>query len=78
MSSMLLSLWTRFRQWVSVDWSQTTFFIILGVLVVCALLLLQTFLKKSTKGKGIKWASVVLLILLLGIVALLSVARFTN
>ena len=79
MGEMVLSLWGKFKQWVSVDWSPLTFGLVVGVFGVIALLLLMSFLKENfNKGKAIKWANLVLLILLGAIIAVLSVARFTN
>lgn len=77
MNSMLLGLWESFKKWVSVDWTAVTYAIVLSVLGVCALLLLSSFLKENfNKGKSIKWAKVVLLLILLGIMALLFYVRF--
>ena len=77
--SMLLSLWTKFRQWVSVDWSNVTFAIVVGILGVVALMLLMSFLKGNyNKGKAIKWGNVVLLVVVLGILALLCFVRFVD
>lgn len=77
MNSVMLSLWDTFRHWVSVDWSATTFAIVVSLLGVCALLGLLSFFKGNfDKGKPIKWGKVVLIVLLLGIVTLLAVARF--
>lgn len=78
MNSMLLSLWTKFRQWVSVTWSQTTFYIVLGVLLVSALILFVAFFKEASKGKKIPWGTLVIVLILLGIMALLATVRFTN
>ena len=77
MESMLLSLWTRFRTWVTVDWSATTFYIVLSVLGVCVLMLLLGFLKGNyNKGKPIKWGNVVLLVILAALIGFLSYVRF--
>ena len=78
MNSMLLSLWTKFRQWVSVTWTQTTFYIVLGVLLVCAMLLLVSFFKEASKAKKIPWGTLVIVLILLGIMALLAAVRFTD
>lgn len=79
MGEMVLSLWGKFKQWVSVDWSPLTFGLVIGVLGVLALLLLMNFLKENfNKGKAIKWANLVLLIVLGAIILVLSLARFTN
>ncbi|MBR1890826.1 MAG: hypothetical protein IJ817_04050 [Clostridia bacterium] len=77
MVSMLLGLWTNFRKWVSVDWSDRTFYIVLSVLGVCMLLLLVSFFKANiNKGKSIKWVNLVLLIIIAAILTVLSIARF--
>jgi len=74
---MLLSLWGKFKQWVTVEWSELTFAITVGVLGCVALLLLVSFLKLNyNKGKAIKWGNLVLLIVILAIVAVLCFARF--
>lgn len=77
MNSMLLNLWTKFREWVSVKWSALTFYIVFSVLGVCILALLLNFLKTNyNKGKSIKWGRIVLIVLLGGIMGLLAYARF--
>ena len=77
MKSTLLNLWDRFSLWVSVEWNLTTYIIVASVLGVGAMLLLLNFLKGNfNKGKKIKWANLVLAILMLGCVALISFARF--
>ena len=77
MKSMLLSLWTSFRKWVTVDWNPTTFYIVISVIGVCILFLLLGFLKGNyNKGKKIKWGNIVLLVLLGGVMGLLCYARF--
>ena len=78
MNSMILSLWTKFRQWVSVTWTQTTFYIVLSVLFVCAMLVFVGFFKQASKGKKIPWGTLVIVLILLGIMALLSAVRFTD
>lgn len=77
MKSTLLNLWDRFSLWVSVEWNLTTYIIVASVLGVGAMLLLSNFLKGNfNKGKKIKWANLVLAILMLGCLALISFARF--
>lgn len=77
MKSTLLNLWDRFSLWVSVEWNMTTYIIVASVLGVGALLLLLSFLKGNfNKGKKIKWANLILALLMLGALALISYARF--
>ena len=77
MKSTLLNLWDRFSLWVSVEWNLTTYIIVASVLGVGAMLLLLNFLKGNfNKGKNIKWANLVLAILMIGCLALISFARF--
>lgn len=77
MKSTLLNLWDRFSLWVSVEWNLTTYIIVSSFLGVGALLLLLSFLKGNfNKGKKIKWANLILAILLLGVLAVVSMARF--
>ncbi len=77
MKSTLLNLWDRFSLWVSVEWSTTTYIIVSSLLGVGALLLLLSYLKGNfNKGKKIQWANLILAILLLGALAVVSMARF--
>lgn len=75
--SMLLSLWGKIREWITIGWSQTTYIIVVCVLGVCGLLLLSTYLKGNfNKGKKIKWAPLVLALILFALLAVISIARF--
>ena len=76
---MLLNVWTDFTDWISNDWSDTTFFFIMSVFLVLGLMALLTFIKKSynnNKSDKIKWSMLVLSILMFAIVAVLCVAKF--
>ncbi|MBP3431280.1 MAG: hypothetical protein J6K39_00240 [Clostridia bacterium] len=77
MMSMLCGLWDDFSAWVTLEWSQMTY-----VLVMCALGILGTFgllsFLKQSKGKEkkpFKWSSLVLCLLLYGLLAVLAFAR---
>lgn len=77
MNSMLLSLWGKIRDWVSITWSQTTYIIVVCVLGVCGLLLLSTYLKSNfNKGKKIKWGPLVLALILFGLLAAITALRY--
>lgn len=79
MNSMLLSLWDDFTKWVSVDWSQTTYIIVVCIFGLLGLLSLLSFFKGNfDKGKKVKWSKLILALLLFGLLALVSFARFTN
>ena len=79
MVSMLCSLWDDFSKWVSVDWSNTTYIIVVCVLGILGVMGLLSFLKgpKYNKDKKpFKWGTLVLSLLLFGILAIISCARF--
>ena len=74
---MLCSLWDDFKQWVTVGWNQTTYIIVVCVLGVLGLFSLLSFFKGSfNKGKKPKWLQLVFALLLFGILALITWARF--
>ncbi len=80
MISMLCNIWLDFCDWVSNDWTDLTFYIVVSILAICGLLSLSVFVKKSynyNKDDKIKWGQLVLAILLIGIVVVLCVAKFT-
>ena len=45
--SMLCNLWTDFQDWISHDWSDVTFYIVISILTILGLLALSTFVKGS-------------------------------
>lgn len=74
---MLLSLWDDFSNWVTVEWSQTTFAIVISFLGICGLLSFLSFFKGNfNKGKKIKWGNLVLALFLFGLLAVISVAKY--
>ena len=78
MNGMLLSLWGKMSDWVSTKWTQTTYIIVVCILGVCGLLLLSTYLKSNfNKGKKVKWAPLILALILFGLLALVSALPFT-
>jgi hypothetical protein len=77
MGSMLLDVWGTIKHWIGVTWAQSTYIIVVCVLGVCGLLLLSSYLKGNfNKGKKIKWGPLVLALVLFGLLALVSAARF--
>ena len=77
MISMLCSLWDDFSMWVTDVWSSMTYAIVVGIFGVLGLMALLSFFKKSwDKGKKPKWGQLFLAILMFGLVALISIARF--
>lgn len=76
MNFMMLDIWGWFCAKVT-SLSSVTFSIILTILAVCALLGFLSFFKKNfDKGKPIKWAQLVLTILLFAVFTVLCLARF--
>mgnify|MGYP001624776368 len=77
MFSMLCSLWDDFSMWVTNQWSQTTYIIVVCVLGVLGLMALLSFFKGSfDKGKKPKWGTLILSIILFAILAVICFARF--
>lgn len=77
MFTMLCNAWDKFSMWVTDEWSQTTYIIVMSVLGVCGLLLFLAFFKESfDKGKRPKWLKLIGSLLLFGLLALFSAARF--
>ena len=77
--SMLCNLWTDFQDWISHDWSDVTFYVVISILAIIGLLALSSFVKRSynnNKDGKIKWLKLVGSIILLAIVAVLCVAKF--
>lgn len=77
MFSMLCSLWDDFSMWITNQWSQTTYIIVVCVLGVLGLMALLSFFKGSfDKGKKPKWGTLILSIILFAILAVICFARF--
>ena len=68
--------WTDFKQWVSVEWSDTVFALVLCILGICIAGVLLTFFKKAVNKGKLKWANIVLIIILGGLIALFAFARY--
>lgn len=78
MNFMLCSLWDNFSKWVSVDWTKTTYAIVLTVLGIAGIISFLSFFKANTKdsGKLTKWSSLLFSIICFALVALLVAAKF--
>ncbi len=77
MISMMCGVWQDFKNWVTIEWSQTTFIIVICVLAVCGLFMFLSFFKKSfDKGKRPKWFQLILSLILFGMMAVVFSARF--
>ncbi|MBE7076069.1 MAG: hypothetical protein E7375_03275 [Clostridiales bacterium] len=77
MLSTLCSIWDDFCAWVSVGWTQTTFIIVVCVFGILGLMSLLSFFKQSfDKGKKPKWFQLILSLILLGLMAVVCIARF--
>ena len=75
--SMLCNLWTDFQHWISNDWTDVTFYIVMSIFAIIGLLALVSFIKGSyDKGGKIKWLKLIASIIFLAIVAVLCVAKF--
>ncbi len=74
---MLKSVWEVIKNFFSDTLSQTSYIFIICALVICALLLLSSYLKVNVgKGTTMKWKPLVGALILLGIAVLVSVLRF--
>lgn len=77
MISTLCNVWNDFSMWVSNEWSQMTFYIVISILCVLGLFGFLSFFKKSwDKGKRPKWGLLIVSALMFGLMALLFFARF--
>ncbi len=77
MRFMIANIWDKFSNWVTVEWSDLVFGIVVCVFAVIALESILTFLKKSNKDKKpFKWGSLILTLLCFGILAVLFAAKF--
>ena len=74
--SMLCNLWTDFQDWISHDWSDVTFYVVMSILAIIGLLALGSFVKGSYNKEGkVKWLKLVGSVICLAIVAVLCVAK---
>lgn len=75
--NMLLSIWDDFRNWVTIDWSQTTYILVVCIFGLCGLMALLSFFKGNfNKGKKIKWGKIVLAVFMFALLAVISAARY--
>lgn len=76
--SLLLDAWGDFCNWISTDWSDTTFYIVMAVMMAIGLLTLVTFIKSSYGKDGkIRWMQLIFAIIFLGLTTVLCIAKFT-
>lgn len=77
MKIMLCNIWDDFSNWVTLQWTQTTYIIVLSVFVLCGLLGALSFFKKSiNKDKRPKWGILVVSIICFALAVVLALARF--
>ncbi len=80
MNALLLGFWETIKHFVTIDLTQTTFILLVGIIGVLGLLAFLGFFKAATKSannsKPIKWGSLILAIIMFGLVALLCSLRF--
>ena len=78
MMAMLCNIWDDFCKWVTVDWSQTTYMIVVCTLGALALIGLLSFLKGSNKKdkKPLLWGKIFVCLLLLGVLAVIVAAKY--
>lgn len=75
--NMLLSIWDDFSNWVTLEWSQTTYILVICIFGLCGLMALLSFFKGNfNKGKKIKWGKIVLAVFMFALLAVVSYARF--
>ncbi len=75
--NMLLSIWDDFSNWVTLEWSQTTYILVVCIFGLCGLMALLSFFKGNfNKGKKIKWGKIVLAVFMFALLAVVSYARF--
>lgn len=74
---LLLNIWNDFSSWVTNGWSDVTFWLVVGLCSIVALLGMVSFVKKSYGKDGkIKWSTLIWSIILFAIVAVVCVARY--
>ena len=75
--SMLCNLWTDFQHWISNDWTDVTFYIVMSIFAIIGLLALVSFVKGSYNKDGkIKWLKLIGSVVCLAIVGVLCAAKF--
>ncbi len=76
MMSLLCNIWDKFSRWVSFEWSQLTFVLVICALAIMGLLAFLAFFKKSiNKDKRPKWGMLVLAIIMFALMAVLFAAN---
>lgn len=77
MRFMLCNIWDNFSNWVSLQWTPTTFIIVLSVFVLCGLLGVLSFFKKSiNKDKRPKWGVLIVSIICFALAVVISLAKY--
>lgn len=78
MNFMMCSVWDNFSRWVSLEWTQTTYAIVLTVFAVAGILGFLSFFKANKKDqeKIAKWGMLLVPIVCFAIVAILVAAKF--
>lgn len=78
MNFMMCSVWDNFSRWVSLEWTQTTYAIVLTVFAVAGILGFLSFFKANKKDqeKIAKWGMLLVPIVCFVIVAVLVAAKF--
>lgn len=76
MMSTLCNIWDKFSRWVSYEWSNLTFILVVCALLIMGLLAFLSFFKKSiNKDKRPKWGLLVLAIVMFALAAVLFAAN---
>ena len=74
MNALLLGFWETIKHFVTIDLTQTTFILLVGMLAFLGFFKAAT--KSANNSKPIKWGSLILAIIMFGLVALLCSLRF--
>ncbi len=77
MSSMLCNIWDDFSNWVTLEWSQPVYIIVVCIFALLGVMGLLSFFKGSiNKDKKPKWGVLVLSLLMFGLLAIVVAAKF--
>lgn len=80
MNALLLGFWETIKRFVTIELTETTFGLLVGLLGLAGLFAFLGFFKAASKSvngsKPVKWGSLILAIILFGLVALLCSVRF--